>query len=927
MNRSKIFFLIFFSTVILGVILLNDVVWAQNTGMWQGSSDEGGELYFYVKDGKVENFSILANLSGGSAGSGWLWLGIEPAMPISGNSFGFNGTYFDVSGTFSSSTTCYGTYDYQDSYLGYSSGTWTAEYYTDPYIKLLPPAHNFNQQTIYTVSSVATFTLSNEGGGTGTGTISLTGTDADQFEITGGGGGFSLSPGESKTVFVQFVPTLAGWKSATLTVDGDSPSNDVSASVMGLGLNPMSLSVVPDYHIVLNEADFETFAVTNAGDGSMAWTAVSDPDDTWLSITGGDNGTNSGTITVSYEANDGDARMGFITVTADGSLNSPQTVKLFQAEGRPVWKLTADDGAEYDYFGEAVSISGNFAVVGAYGDDDKGNYSGSAYVFEQTESGWVKRAKLTASDGSSGDYFGRAVSISGDYIIVGAYGDSSYGSAYIFRKPSDGWQDMTETAKLTASDKALSDSFGLAVSISLNHAIVGAYGGDDSGDNSGSAYIFEMPPDGWQDMTETAKLTASDGAAGDNFGRAVDIFGDTVIVGAKYHDSDNSDDSGSAYIFEMPTDGWMDMTETAKLTARDGAQWDYFGLSVSISGDQAIVGAYGDDDNGSYSGSAYVFEQVGSIWLQKAKLTASDGAASDYFGASVGISGDMAIVGAYNQGLSSSGSAYIFKKPVDGWIDMTETSKRTTSGYYGPESFGLSVGISGDFAIVGDGKYNATNSYDAGAAYIYAVSNLSLAISKIVDQSIFENSTLNEISFTIFDSETPADNLSLSGSSSNNTLVPTENIVFGGTDVDRTVTVTPAPNSSGTATITVRLSDDSDMVDESFLLTVIALPDLDEDGLPDCYEDINGNGIVDPGETDPSNPDSDNDGLNDGIEVNILATNPLSADSDGNGILDGEENNDGDRFTNIEEVQCGSDPGDPNSRCSSGLPWLMLLLD
>ena len=120
------------------LLLSTPLAWAQSEGPWRGISDEGGDVHFYVTGSEVEGFSIYAYLTGGSAGSGWLWLGIGPAMPISGNSFSFSGSLFDVTGTFTSSSTSTGTYDYHDPYLGYSSGTWTANFLTDPYITLSP---------------------------------------------------------------------------------------------------------------------------------------------------------------------------------------------------------------------------------------------------------------------------------------------------------------------------------------------------------------------------------------------------------------------------------------------------------------------------------------------------------------------------------------------------------------------------------------------------------------------------------------------------------------------------------------------------------------------------------------------------------------------------------------------------------------------
>jgi hypothetical protein len=318
-------------------------------------------------------------------------------------------------------------------------------------------------------------------------------------------------------------------------------------------------------------------------------------------------------------------------------------------------KLTASDGNEYDYFGTSVSIYSNYAIVGAIGDEDEGAYSGSAYIFKYDGTTWSQQAKLTASDGAAFDYFGNSVSIYGNYAIVGAFLDNEKGvdsgSAYIFKYDGATW---SEEQKLTASDGNERDHFGSSVSLSGDYAIVGADGDDDKGSDSGSAYIFKRDGTTW---SQEDKLTASDGAVNDDFGYSVSISGDYAIVGAMY-----DDDWGSAYIFKREGTAW---SEQQKLNASDGAENDYFGDSVFISGDYAIVGADGDDDKGSDSGSAYIFKYDSTTWSEQAKLTASDGAEYNYFGGSVSISGYKAIVGAHyddDRG-SASGSAYI-------WSDM-----------------------------------------------------------------------------------------------------------------------------------------------------------------------------------------------------------------------------------------------------------------
>lgn len=325
-------------------------------------------------------------------------------------------------------------------------------------------------------------------------------------------------------------------------------------------------------------------------------------------------------------------------------------------------KLTASEGTPGSNFGSSVSISGNIAIVGALSyRNDNGDDSGSAYVFRRDDATgyWNETAKLTASDGDDNDYFGESISVSGNAVIVGAYGDDDKGqrsgSAYIFEQ-----DDMTflwnETAKLTASDGAAFDNFARSVSISGKIAIVGSPFDDDQGGASGSAYVFEKDNlTGY--WTETAKLTASDGGGNAWFGYSVSVSGNIVVVGAQQ--------SGSAYVFEK-NDSTGHWNETAKLTASDGAASDFFGRSVSVSGNIAIVGAYLNDDDGASSGSVYMFEKNDSTgyWNETAKLTASDGAANDFYGFSVSLSGNTAFVGAYGDGDKGfrSGSAYTIER-------------------------------------------------------------------------------------------------------------------------------------------------------------------------------------------------------------------------------------------------------------------------
>jgi len=381
-------------------------------------------------------------------------------------------------------------------------------------------------------------------------------------------------------------------------------------------------------------------------------------------------------------------------------------------------KLIATDGASNDEFGYSVALSGDTALIGAEGDDDNGSFTGSAYIFVHSGTTWMQQAKLTAADGVASDVFGRYVALSGDTALIGAIGDddngSNSGSAYIFIRSGTVW---TQQAKLTASDGTANDTFGRSVALSGDTALIGAEGDDDNGSFSGSAYLFVKPISGWATTgTYNAKLTAADGAANDSFGRSVALSGDTALIGA-IGDEDNGTTSGSAYIFVISGTTWV---QQAKLTAADGAAGDTFGRSVALSGDTALIGASGDDDNGSNSGSAYIFIRSGTVWTQQAKLTAADGAAADSFGRSVALSGDTALIGAHldDDNGFSSGSAYLFVKPATAWVTTTQTAKLTASDGASGDEFGWSVALDGDTALIGAYGDDDKGSF-TGSAYIY----------------------------------------------------------------------------------------------------------------------------------------------------------------------------------------------------------------
>ena len=505
-----------------------------------------------------------------------------------------------------------------------------------------------------------------------------------------------------------------------------------------------------------------------------------------------------------------------------------------------IFKECASDRAANDNFGFSVAIDGDYAIVGAYQEDEDTlgeatlNNAGSAYIYKNEAGTWVQMQKIVASDRSSVDNFGYSVAISGDYVIVGAYQEdndavgantmSNSGSAYIFKNIAGEW---TEMQKIVASDRNTDDYFGASVGISGAYVIVGAYqedenaSGDQTFSNSGSAYIFHNVSDTW---TQTQKIVASDRGAVDYFAYSVSISGDYAIAGAYSEDENASggatlSNPGSAYIFKNNSGTWSQMQ---KIVASDRGAEDFFGYSVAISGANVIVGAYQEDQNAtggatlSNSGSAYIFKNNAGTWAQSQKIIASDRGLGDQFGFNVSISGDYAIVGASLEdedanganNLFNAGSAYIYKGTAGSWV---QEQKVVASDRAGSDLFGSAVAISNSCFIVGAYQEDhdvvgGGNLSNPGSAYIFRKGvdiNVKQNTTNIADAGSFsfgevpfgENSGV--ITFTI--ENIGGSNLILSGS---------PQIAVSGTNaadfiIDQTLVVSPVlPFSSTTFTIT-----------------------------------------------------------------------------------------------------------------------------
>jgi FG-GAP repeat len=294
-----------------------------------------------------------------------------------------------------------------------------------------------------------------------------------------------------------------------------------------------------------------------------------------------------------------------------------------------------------DRLGIASGLSGDWVVVGAFGDSQVGIKAGAAFAYEYTGSGWDGRQKLLASDATAGDLFGASVALDGTTAVVGA-----------------------------ASQGAV------------------AY-------RAGAVYVFERQAGQY---VEVQKLMASDASAQDEFGFAVALDGDRLLVGARYGDAPGATDSGAVYVFERSAGVW---TETAKLVASDAAPIDYFGQSLDLDGDLAVVGAWGDDDAGTGTGSAYVFREAGG-WTEEQKLLAGDAAAIDYFGFDVAVQGNVIAVGAtgWDGASGDEGVVYIFRDQ-GGW-----TQDQFLPGVHPGGEFGTSIGFGNGWLVASAVKGN-----------------------------------------------------------------------------------------------------------------------------------------------------------------------------------------------------------------------------
>jgi len=401
-----------------------------------------------------------------------------------------------------------------------------------------------------------------------------------------------------------------------------------------------------------------------------------------------------------------------------------------------------------DNLGSSIALSNDLLLIGSQG---RATNTGAAYGFRFKDGAWTQEALILAPDAALGDAFGCSVALDGDIGAVGSQADdfsgfTDAGSTWVISRENNKWLSGPTYASWPAA--VAGDNFGFAAAIDGNYAVIGSYTDTVAAVGQGSAQIFTRGGTNW---TFQQLISATGGTTNDNFGRAVGISGSTVIAGAPSTDNGGATDQGAVYFFNRTNTTWTQ--SGGAIRATDGLATDYFGTSVGISGDYAVVGAYADDTGALYTnhGSAYVLERnTNGVWQQIARLEASDKASNDLFGYASAISGDIIVVGAHNKG--GIGAAYVFAKDSIG--AFKQVAKLSPNDPSAGMLFGVSVATDGEVVVVGAqgkpaayafAKQNGTwtqvskmtspdNNTTDGFGVGVAVSNRQIAVATVTDR-------------------------------------------------------------------------------------------------------------------------------------------------------------------------------------------------
>jgi FG-GAP repeat len=345
------------------------------------------------------------------------------------------------------------------------------------------------------------------------------------------------------------------------------------------------------------------------------------------------------------------------------------------------------------------------------------NHQGVVYVYKEPKGGWenmAQTAELTPSDGYVGDGFGTSVAISGSTIVVGALNGLN-GKVYVFVEPRGGWKNMTETAQLT--DGVSGDYFGGAVAIDENTIVAGAPTATIGGNQSqGAAYVFVEPLTGWVTTSAfSAQLTASDGSFRDGFGFSTAVSGETIVVGGPDHQGQTG--PGEAYVFVKPPAGWASTTQTAKLTRSNPGPYDEFGSAVAIEANTILVGAPQAVGTNNGQGVVDIFVKPSKGWgntTEKAELVSPFFV--DLFGFSIAIEGRDVVVGTF----STSNTIFVYAKPTKGgWKSTSQPESELTAGN-SISLFGFSVAITDSSILAGAPFQTVDGQEDQGAAFVFS---------------------------------------------------------------------------------------------------------------------------------------------------------------------------------------------------------------
>lgn len=444
--------------------------------------------------------------------------------------------------------------------------------------------------------------------------------------------------------------------------------------------------------------------------------------------------------------------------------------------------ITELDGTSSEDFGTAVSMFGNYAIIGAPREDTAAPNAGAASVYSNTGGSWVKQANLYPSNGSEEDRFGSKIALWGDYALIAAVRDDTRGdgagAVYVFKRVGNTWQEEALLAPPTINR---GDAFGADVALWGDYALIGSPNHARSGTDAGAVFVYKRNGNQWE---EQIILTASNARRFDGFGHSVALWDNYAIVGSPSEDT-NGISAGAAYIFEYKDGQWREQTI---LRASNGQARHFFGASVALSGDYAFVGAPDETTHGLQAGAVYVFKRnADGRWTEEQILHATPGNSHDNFGNAIALWGNHAVIGARindgplvdgrSDGINDVGAAFTFMYDGTTWKQRYVLAGTNGNRW---DAFGHDVALWHRHALVGAPGQD-TQRPDAGAAYTFITNSDALAANLSITGRVADMSSTPLVGVPVL----------LSGLHTNEAI----------TDDNGTFTFTDLPLGSYTATI------------------------------------------------------------------------------------------------------------------------------